>query len=129
VVEDDIKSLHIIKRGLSRRGYEVAGADNIRDAITLGKAFKPQVLLTDWWLTNKDTGLEVAEALRKLDPTLILVFFSGMSMETLRTAARHLQPCTFLAKPFGLNTLEARLKRALRRSSHGDSVSTPTKEA
>jgi two-component system response regulator RegA len=124
VVEDDIKSLHIIQRGLSRRGYEVAGADNVRDAITLAQAFKPQVLLTDWWLKDAGTGLDVAEILRKLNPTVVLIFFSGASMDALRTAARHLQPCTFLSKPFGHNTLEASLNRALHMSSDGDSVST-----
>jgi DNA-binding response OmpR family regulator len=117
VVEDDIKALHIIQRGLSRRGYEVVGTDNVRDAITLAQAFKPQALLTDWWLTDEDTGLDVAETLRKFDPTLVLIFFSGVSIDTLRRATRHLQPCTYLAKPFGLNTLAASLQQALHTSS------------
>jgi DNA-binding response OmpR family regulator len=123
VVEDDLKALRILLRGLSRRGYEVMGAGNVHDALVLGQTCKPQVLLTDWWLKDTGTGLEVAEALRRLDSTLVVIFFSGASMDALRIAARHLQPCTFLAKPFGLNTLEASLKRALLRSSHGDSVS------
>jgi len=128
VVEDDFKALRILQRGLLRHGYEVVGASNVRDAIALGQTFKPQVLLTDWWLKDAGTGLDVAEALRRLDSTLVLIFFSGASMDALRIAARHLQPCTFLAKPFGLTTLEASLKRALLRSSHGDSVSRQASE-
>jgi DNA-binding NtrC family response regulator len=70
-------------------------------------------LLTDWLLKNTRNGLDVAEALRKLNPALVLVFFSGVPMDKLQAAASHLQPCTFLEKPFGLQTLETCLQHAL----------------
>lgn len=96
-----------------RRGYEVAVATSARDAISLAPSFEPQVLLTDWLLKDTHNGLDVAEALRDLNPDLVLVFFSGVPMDKLRAAASHLQPCTFLEKPFGLQTLEACLQQAL----------------
>jgi two-component system OmpR family response regulator len=113
VVEDEIRALEVIQRGLLRRGYEVAVAATARDAISLARSFKPQVLLTDWLLKDTHNGLDVAEALRELNPALVLVFFSGVPMDKLQAAARHLQPCSFLEKPFGLHTLEACLQQAL----------------
>ena len=113
VVEDEIRALQVIQRGLLRRGYEVAVAATACEAISLAHSFKPQVLLTDWLLKDTHNGLDVAEALRELNPALVLVFFSGVPMDKLRAAANHLQPCTFLEKPFGLQTLEACLQQAM----------------
>jgi DNA-binding response OmpR family regulator len=113
VLEDELKALDIIQKGLSQRGYEVVAAANAGDALDLAQAFQPQILLADWLLKGEENGLDVAQTLREFDPDLVLVFFSGLPLKQLERAARHLQPCTFLQKPCGLNQLEASLKTAL----------------
>lgn len=113
VVEDEIRGLTVIRKGLTRRGYEIAVAANGPEAIDKGRGFEPDVLLTDWLLKGEQNGLAVAETLRDWYPQLIVIFFSGLPMESLQAAARHLHPCTYLEKPFGLGKLEATIATAL----------------
>jgi CheY-like chemotaxis protein len=113
VVEDEIRGLTVIRKGLTRRGYEIEVAANGPEAIDKGRGFEPDVLLTDWLLKGEQNGLVVAETLRDWYPQLIVIFFSGLPMENLQAAARHLHPCTYLEKPFGLGKLEATIATAL----------------
>lgn len=113
VVEDEARGLTVMRKGLLRRGYEVETAANGHDAIEIGQAFEPDVLLTDWLLKGEHNGLAVAEGLRKLYPKLIVIFFSGLPIEKIQMATTHLRPCTYLEKPFGLGKLEATIKTAL----------------
>jgi DNA-binding response OmpR family regulator len=113
VVEDEVRGLTVIRKGLMRRGYEIEVAANGREAIDKGRDFEPDVLLTDWLLKGEQNGLTVAEALRAWYPKLIVIFFSGLPMEKIQAAAGHLHPCTYLEKPFGLGKLEATIEAAL----------------
>lgn len=113
VVEDELKALNLMRRGLSRYGYNVVAVSRAGDAIDAAPFFQPHALLTDWLLQGEDTGLDVAQALRECNPDLVLIFFSGLPLEDLQQAANHLQPCTFIQKPCSLRQLDASLKAAL----------------
>ena len=113
VVEDELKALHIIRRGLSTYGYDVTAVSRAGEAIDIAPTFQPHALLTDWLLAGEANGLDVARDLRKHNPELALIFFSGLRLDDLRHAADHLQPCTFIQKPCSFQQLDAALKAAL----------------
>lgn len=113
IVEDLSRAREILHTWFLRQGYEVQVAATACAAIALGETFQPHVLLTDWALAGRRNGLDVAEVLRVLDTQLVLIFFSALSLDTLRHAARHMQPCHFLQKPLGLRRLEAAVKQAI----------------
>jgi DNA-binding response OmpR family regulator len=117
LVEDEPRERAILYKWFLQRGYEVQVAATAGAAIVLGQTFQPHVLLTDWTLQDSSNGLDVAVALRALAPNLALIFFSGLSLDKLRAAARHLQPCYFLQKPLSPHRLEAAVKKALQDAS------------
>ena len=117
MVEDDPTMQATLQRALSRRGMEVtACADGVR-ALALWRAGSHDAVLLDLTLPGLD-GLDVLERARRdgmVTPVLILTARGtvGDRVLGLNSGADD-----YLAKPFDLDELEARL-RALHRRRHG----------
>lgn len=112
IVEDEVRALLALERGMARRGYVVETAETAQEAIEKGHRFQPDILLTDWLLKGEQGGLQVAERLRQINPCLPIVFVTGLPIPPLRDAASYLQPCLFLAKPVRLDAIDEALRQA-----------------
>lgn len=116
IVEDDIAMQMALQRALSSRAITVAVCGDGLLALTLWKQLQPDVVLLDLTLPHVD-GLEILSQARQQGlqtPVLILTARStvGDRVIGLNTGADD-----YLAKPFDLDELEARLRALHRRNA------------
>ena len=60
VVDDEPRYGTQLAEILRRDGHEVETAEDIVGALTTAQQFRPNVLLVDWMLKDRDTGLDPA---------------------------------------------------------------------
>ena len=115
VVEDDARVAAFLDRGLARAGYQVERAADGLTGLKLAEQRLPDLVILDVLLPGLD-GLEVARRLRAAGnvPILMLTARDGVGerIEGLDAGADD-----YLAKPFALDELLARLRALLRRRS------------
>ena len=116
LVEDEIKIANAIKRGLKYEGFEVSIAPDGEEGLELGKTLDFDCIILDRMLPLTE-GVEVCKELRKSNiktPIIMLTAKSGVNdkVEGLDAGADD-----YLAKPFSLDELLARIRAVLRRGS------------
>jgi two-component system response regulator MprA len=112
VVEDDRRMAAFLDRALTYAGYRVTVAEDGEQALTRAEERPPDLVLLDIMLPGID-GLEVARRLRSESgvPILMLTAREGLDdrVEGLDAGADD-----YLAKPFALQELLARLRALMR---------------
>lgn len=113
VVEDDLLLSMITEKVVSYLGYEVCGtavygAEAIEKAINL----KPDVIVCDYQLKGKLTGLDVVNELGKLNLLTPVIILSGSTDSYLFRDAKKKGYMDFLKKPFIADDLSIVLKKA-----------------
>jgi len=79
IVEDDSMLLHALYSGLSANGIsDIEIADSASVAMTLFRAFKPDVCLIDIKLGQGPSGVDVSHAMRNLNPNVGIVFLTSL---------------------------------------------------
>jgi DNA-binding response OmpR family regulator len=76
VVDDERSYRRYLAQHLAREGHELRSASSSDEAIEIGAEFLPDVLILDWMLDGT-CNLEVAEALRAIDPDLRIILITG----------------------------------------------------
>jgi two-component system KDP operon response regulator KdpE len=117
VVEDDPAIRRAIVAQLRGEGYDVIEAANGREALAAARADKPDLVLTDLAMPVMD-GFELITTLRKGSTTPVIVL-SVRGGEADRVRALDLGADDFVAKPFSVAELLARVRAQLRRSGLG----------
>lgn len=114
VVEDEESLLFTIAHNLRREGYEVTTALRGDDALRLVREHRPDLIVLDVMLPGVD-GIQVCRLLRRdLDtPILMLTALAG---EGDRVAGLDSGADDYVAKPFGMRELKARIRALLRRA-------------
>ncbi|MCG2624575.1 response regulator transcription factor [Arthrobacter sp. I2-34] len=121
VVEDDLRLAAMLDGLLREEGYDVALAHNGQQALHFGLTREFDVLLIDRGLPVME-GLEVLTRLRRkgvLAPALVLSALAN-PMDKVEGLDRGAED--YLAKPFDIDELLARLRAVLRRSTATVSV-------
>lgn len=118
IVDDEPTHCRQIAIILRNMGHDAQNCDQGADALKIGKEFRPQVLVTDWRLSDDWTGAEVAEQLREFDPHLQVVVITGYSREDLANEPG-IDQVMIVEKPFGIDEITAACDQALR-SYHAD---------
>jgi two-component system OmpR family response regulator len=115
IVEDEPDLLRALTRALREDGYAVDTAEDGDDARFKALECDYDAIVLDWMLPVMN-GLEVLKALRakKQTPVLMLTAKSAVNhrIDGLNSGADD-----YLAKPFDINELRARLRALIRRSS------------
>ena len=115
VVDDDEAVRTSIHRALIRDGYEVSLAADGSSAVAEVAATRPDAIVLDV-LMPEPNGLEVCRTLRaRRDQTPILML-TARDLVADRVAGLDAGADDYLAKPFALDELRARLRALLRRS-------------
>ncbi len=120
-VDDDPQILRALTANLRARGYEVDAADTGEGALRAAVSAPPDAVILDLGLPGM-SGLEVIAGLRGWTAVPILVL-SARDGETDKIAALDAGADDYIAKPFGMGELLARLRAALRRSSAASDLS------
>lgn len=97
---------------LSRDGNILRTATGVRDAIDLGVLIEPDVLITDWMLTNHVNGLDVAEVLKQVYPSMQTILMTGFASKDLIEDAKQFGVVEFLEKPFPMESVRKALVRS-----------------
>jgi DNA-binding response OmpR family regulator len=104
LVEDDYQLREMLHTILTSSGYVVWEAPNGKTANRLCQQRKPDLVITDLIMPNKD-GFELISDLRRKDPTVKIVVISGggekIPAECHLRMARKLGVQHTLSKPFG----------------------------
>jgi PAS domain S-box-containing protein len=107
LVEDDAAVRHTVRETLRRLGYRVYEASNGQDAMNQWQAHGPHVdlLLTDMVMPEGLTGLELAEQLLRVKPSLKVIISSGYSAEISQAGVPDKAGIVYLPKPYNAGTL------------------------
>lgn len=114
VVEDDAPIRRSIVAQLRAAGYDVIEAADGREAVSITRRDKPDLILTDLAMPVVD-GFVLISTLRKIVTTPIVVL-SVRGGEADRVRALDLGADDFVSKPFSVAELLARIRAQLRRS-------------
>lgn len=114
VVDDEPSIRTLLKSTLARAGYAVIEAATAREAVTAAQIDKPDLVLLDLGLPDRD-GLEIIASLRG-DSGLPVIIVSAREDSEQKVAALDLGAEDYVTKPFDTEELLARVRAALRRS-------------
>jgi two-component system KDP operon response regulator KdpE len=118
VVDDEPPLLRALVLNLNHRGYEVSTASTARGALEQIRRLPPDLLILDLGLPDLD-GLDVIRELREREPAMPVIVLSARSSSQDKVTALDLGAVDYVAKPFDMNELVARVKATLRRSGVG----------
>jgi two-component system, OmpR family, KDP operon response regulator KdpE len=115
MVEDDSQIRRFLRAALAAEGYGFHEAFTAEEGIAQASARRPDLILLDLGLPDRD-GLEVIRRVREWSQIPIVVL-SARGQEQDKIAALDLGADDYVAKPFAVGELLARIRAALRRSS------------
>ena len=117
IVEDDEATRRAVAENLTAHGYQLAEAGTAAAAIRAWDGGRPDLVLLDLGLPDRD-GLSVVRRIRREAMTPVLIL-SARGEESDRVAALDQGADDYLTKPFGLAELRARVGALLRRAGGG----------
>lgn len=128
VVDDEIHILELVKYNLVQSGYEAITAESGEEAIEYLQKEDIQLVLLDWMLPKMD-GIEVLQWIRLNPKTMKLpvILLTAKSDEISKVVGLEVGADDYLAKPFGVYELMARIKALLRRADYSTQVAKPVK--
>lgn len=124
VVEDEEDIAFPLVRTLEREGYDVEWVDNGQKALDLLLANPVEVVILDLGLPDFD-GLEVCRRAREAGYQGAIMIVTARAGELDRVVGLDIGADDYLAKPFGLAELQARVRALLRRTTGSEIIATP----
>lgn len=114
LIEDDVNVARFIKFKLTKEGYHVKHEDNGVDGLVALQELTPDLVIMDMMMPGLN-GREVAERIKDQDliaPNRIIIL-SGKEENDEIKALFDLGIHDYLQKPFDINNLLIRIKRAI----------------
>jgi DNA-binding response OmpR family regulator len=123
VVEDEKDIGDLVLRYLQKEGYTAYRIGDGRTALARAEAELPDLIILDLMLPGMD-GLEVARRLRQNDRTMLLpiIMMTARGEESDKLIGLEIGADDYIAKPFSLKELVARVKSLLRRVARSDTT-------
>ena len=121
IVEDEPAIREMVESALHSAGFATALAGDTSEADAAIRSTSPHLILLDWMLPGVG-GVEFARRLRRSEATreTPIIMLTARCEEGERLQAFEAGVDDFVAKPFSVRELIARIKAVLRRSSTGD---------
>ena len=113
VVDDEISLQETLAYNLTREGYQVEVAGDGNMALHLARTSKPDLVILDVMLPGLD-GFEVCRILRQ-ETSIPVLMLTARDDEIDRVVGLEVGADDYLAKPFSMRELIARVKALLRR--------------
>ncbi|MBI4460232.1 MAG: response regulator [Acidobacteria bacterium] len=112
VVDDEPGIRHVMEQFFSRRGYQCRTAESGPQALSLLHDSPSQAVLSDIEMDGMN-GLEVTRRVLQASPKTVVVLMTGKTDVALAIEALRLGVSDFLLKPFGLETAQRSVERAV----------------
>jgi two-component system response regulator MprA len=119
IVEDEEPIASFIRRGLASEGYEVDTAADGEAALAKAREARPDLVILDLMLPGLD-GLEVCRRLRTAHSSLPILILTARDSVSDRVQGLDAGSDDYMAKPFALEELFARVRALLRRAGPGE---------
>ena len=113
VVDDDIKTVELVKLYLNRDGYRVLTANNGNDALQIARENHPELIVLDLMLPGI-SGLDVCRTLRA-ESDVPIIMLTALTTDDDRLTGLDLGADDYVTKPFSPRELAARVRAVLRR--------------
>jgi DNA-binding response OmpR family regulator len=113
VVDDDVKTVELVKLYLNRDGYRVLTAYNGKDALQLAREGHPDLIVLDIMLPGMN-GLDVCRTLRQ-ESDVPIIMLTALTTDDDRLTGLNLGADDYVSKPFSPRELAARVRAVLRR--------------
>lgn len=113
VVDDDVKTVELVKLYLNRDGYRVLTAYDGNDALQMTRDSRPDLIVLDLMLPGMN-GLDVCRILRK-ESDVPIIMLTAMTTDDDRLTGLNLGADDYVTKPFSPRELAARVRAVLRR--------------
>ncbi|MGD1119574.1 MAG: response regulator transcription factor [Dehalococcoidales bacterium] len=113
VVDDDVKTVELVKLYLNRDGYRVITAYNGTDALQMAREHHPDLIVLDLMLPGMN-GLEVCRTLRE-ESEVPIIMLTALTTDDDRLTGLNLGADDYVTKPFSPRELAARVRAVLRR--------------
>ena len=113
VIEDEARIQSFVSRGLEAEGYTVAAAGDGREGLDLATRARWDLVVLDLLLPGLN-GLQVLQALQRAKPELPVVVLSARGDVQTKLRSFELGATDYVAKPFSLDELLARIRVRLR---------------
>lgn len=120
VIEDNRNLATGLRNNLEIEGYEVEIAADGQSGLALARSSSPDLIVLDLMLPGMD-GYRVLKTLREEGTDTPVLILSARGEETDKVLGFHLGADDYVAKPFGLLELLARVDALLRRASSAGS--------
>jgi len=113
VVDDDVKTVELVKLYLERDGYQVLTAYDGIEALRLARESRPDLIVLDLMLPDID-GLEVCRTLRH-ESDVPIIMLTARTTDQDKLTGLDLGADDYVSKPFSPKELAARVRAVLRR--------------
>jgi len=124
VVEDDRSTRMAVVENLQFEGYQTLIAGDGEEGLKIALSKRPDLIILDIMLP-KVNGYEVCETLRKHGLTMPVLMLTAKGQEYDKVLGLELGADDYIAKPFSVRELMARVKASLRREKRLRSESEP----
>ena len=114
VIEDDESVRKGLVMNLELEGFRVLTAKDGEEGVTVVKDQKPDLIILDVMMPRKD-GLQTCREIRMAGISTPIILLTARSSEVDKVLGLDLGADDYLAKPFGMLELIARVKALLRR--------------
>lgn len=118
-VDDEPHILELLQYNLENAGYDVVKAETGEEAMAYieDQSYDFTVVLLDWMLPGID-GIEVLKRIRMNERyrNIPIIMLTAKSDEISKVVGLEIGADDYLAKPFGVHELMARMKAVMRRS-------------
>jgi len=113
VVDDDTKTVELVKLYLNRDGYRVLTAYDGAEALRLAREANPDLIVLDLMLPGID-GLEICRTLRN-ESDVPIIMLTAKTTDEDKLTGLGLGADDYVTKPFSPRELAARVRTVLRR--------------
>jgi len=113
VVDDDVKTVELVRLYLNRDGYRVITAYNGNDALRLAREGHPDLIVLDLMLPGMN-GLDVCRTIRA-ESDVPIIMLTALTTDDDRLTGLDLGADDYMTKPFSPRELAARVRAVLRR--------------
>ncbi len=128
VIDDDHDIVNLLKRFLTKHGYEVETAQSGTEGEKLIDSFNPQLVMCDYRLDDME-GSVLLTKIKEKNPDLPVIIITGYS--DLRTAVKvvRLGAFDYITKPFIPDEILHNIKQALSADAAGATTGAPAAKA
>lgn len=120
IIEDEPSQIEILRYNLKQQGFEARIASDGEEGLIAATENPPDLILLDWMLPNL-SGIEICRQLRRNKKTrdVPIIMLTARSEENDKIRGLDVGADDYVAKPYSIKELIARVRAALRRPTAG----------